>query len=198
VESLGKYRSLYGLVSYYSSQVYLLMYNLNYYANYVPYQSKRYNTEMNGKAFMKEIGFELDISIKGPGKPFLFLGMIVKTNYQGYLEIIAPLKRINKKIDRIRNDRKVVVVEQDQLQAEQERLISLYSQKLISHLAFSIFCMNANKLKEAIRHKFLYGCIHHLALITNTSTEAIMNKWGPGLSKAPSPFITRKQINIAI
>jgi len=173
------------------------MYNLNYYANYVPYQSKRYNTEMNGKAFMKEIGFELDISIKGPGKPFLFLGMIVKTNYQGYLEIIAPLKRINKKIDRIRNDRKVVVVEQDQLQAEQERLISLYSQKLISHLAFSIFCMNANKLKEAIRHKFLYGCIHHLALITNTSTEAIMKKWGPGLSKAPSPFITRKQINIA-
>lgn len=48
MESLGKYRSLYGLVSYYSSQVYLLMYNLNYYANYVPYQSKRYNTEING------------------------------------------------------------------------------------------------------------------------------------------------------
>ena len=148
-------------------------------------------------AFISELSLELKISIKNNGESFIFLGVLVKTNSVGTVELAAPLARVYRKIKRMGpHDRQFLLrllVSGDQ--KDENQIISYYNDRVIIYLSTYCFCSNALDFKELLKRRMRNACIEHLAQLTNTSVVDIKLRYGPNLEKTTVPFISNKRID---
>lgn len=151
--------------------------------------------------FVTDLNLRLTISINSRGgPPFMFLGIYLKVYSDGHINIFAPLSRIGRKIDVIRDQNKGLeapIKDPEALEDKQQSLVNLYSHKIVSYLGFFIKCHNSSKLKELLKKKMLDSCLQDIAKIAKTSVSNVKKKWGSSLQRAPIPFIPRKQIDCA-
>ena len=147
------------------------------------------------------LDLRLTISIHSRGgPPFLFLGIYLKVYSDGHINIFAPLSRIGRKIDVIRDQNNRIeapIKDPEAVEEKQQKLVNLYSHKIISYLGFFIKSHNSAKLKELLKKKMLDSCLQEMAKVAKTSVSNVKKQWGSSLQRAPIPFIPRKQIDCA-
>jgi len=149
-------------------------------------------------AFISELSLELKISLRIKGESFIFLGVLIKTDLVGTVDLSAPLARVYRKIKRMGpHDRHFwlnPIVPGDQ--REENQVISYYNARVITYLSTYCFCSNAPDLKEMLKRRMRNACIEHLAQLTNTSVVAIKLRYGPHLDKNTAvPFMSNNKID---
>lgn len=151
--------------------------------------------------FVSGLDLRLTISIYSRGgPPFMFLGLYLKVYSDGHINLFAPLSRIGRKIDVIRDQNNRIeapIKDPEAVEEKQQRLVNLYSHKIISYLGFFIKSHNSSKLKELMKKKMLDSCLQEMAKVAKTSVSNVKKQWGSSLQRAPIPFIPRKQIDCA-
>lgn len=151
--------------------------------------------------FVSGLDLRLTISIYSRGgPPFMFLGIYLKVYSDGHINLFAPLSRIGRKIDVIRDQNNRIeapIKDPEAIEEKQQRLVNLYSHKIISYLGFFIKSHNSSKLKELLKKKMLDSCLQEMAKVAKTSVSNVKKQWGSSLQRAPIPFIPRKQIDCA-
>ena len=149
--------------------------------------------------FISHLQLELKISLKKNGESFLFLGILIKANSGGTITLIAPLTRIDRKIQRMPLKEKPyahpLVLGDHKFEEPIRSIISMYNHKIITYLALYCPCSNALQLKKLLKKRMRDMCITHLAQFTKTSKGTIKGKYGSQLERSPIPFLSHRKID---